>query len=379
MDLSDIKERFNWTFQFSSILECEELTEAEKIHFTASFENLKKIFGENFLMELFNSRHPLVSTFFNHAGWTREWISWFSDSLYKLKDQHNFQSLIERLVIPSKYPEGLSVLETAAKFSNVNLFVDFDPKIVANNKEKMPDLYITSKETNENFYIEVSTLEQSQDLINNIALTSRLTMSAPVKYCGILHRNLSSEEHSTIVNKIQLSAEQAFKENKLVELQLRGIIEMAFAPIFSSGELEPWAESKGYRIGNLILPRDNFNPSLRLKRKVEAKQSQLPAGKPNILALKMKDVHSLWFDKSALISAVQEAVNKYDHLFAVIIFDQHWGSLQNELIIQDMNFFICKHKGRLIVENSFVFFNKFSKVQLTPNLLNDIFSALIHN
>ncbi|OFY82796.1 MAG: hypothetical protein A3F72_01550 [Bacteroidetes bacterium RIFCSPLOWO2_12_FULL_35_15] len=92
-----------------------------------------------------------------------------------------------------------------------------------------------------------------------------------------------------------------FAENRLVELYIPEIIEIALGP-FSSVQLKEWCDKKNYRIGNFILPQENFNPTLRLKRKVETKQSQLPKDKPNIFALKMKDVHSLWVDKSARIT-----------------------------------------------------------------------------
>ena len=375
----DFKDRLTWEAQLTSIKINGELTDDEKKDISISFQNLKTIFGDDFLINIFNSRHPLGQKFVNHAAWTRLWIAWMSDSLYNIKEQDNFTSLIKRIKNPAQYNEGLSVLEIAAKFSTSNLLVDFDPKVIANGKEKMPDLHIISNETNEDFYIEVSTLEKGENLIRNMKLTENLFMSFAVSFSGILLRDLEDEEFISIKTEIELNAERALKENQLITLNIPNIIEIGFAPVFNSTTLKDWSQKKGYRIGNFILPQENFNPTLRLRRKIEAKQKQLPEGKPNILALKMKDVHSLWVDKSALIGLVEEAVNKYDHLFAVIIFDQHMGSPQEELIIQDMNFFLSKQQGNVIVENSFVFFNKFSKIKITPFLMNSIFNSLVHN
>lgn len=375
-ELNDI---FNWDKHIEYLDYWDDLDPFLKEKCRRSFNTFKEIFGADYYKEADLRGNTFAANLSNDVPWTREWIVWMADCLNDLKNQSNFQSLLNKLKKGKTVSEGLSVLEAASKFHNNKLLIDFDPKILANNENKMPDLEVCCLDTKEKFYAEVSILDTSEQYKKNEKITDAIWYKYPgILFAGRLHKNLSDVHLENLLSEINIKLEKTSKELRFEEINHYGDIEMAFAPLSEKLILEEWCKQRNLEIRKFILPKDNFNPSTRIKRKIQSKQSQLPENHPNVLFLKMNQSPSLFINKGSFINEVEEAVYQYKHLLAVVIYDQYMGSPDDSFFIKNMCFYKSKFLNRVMMENSFVIFNRFSKIPTTPLLIGKVFNSLMY-
>ena len=186
----------NWSKLIQHCEVLEGLTDFEKEKAKRAFQFLMEELGENFLDDAFNNGHPICQYLMNLAPWTRKWITWFAEALKELKEQENYSSLLNRIKDKDKFGEGLSVLETAYKFSKVGLKITVDPSVDISGREKVPDLKLIDRNTEEILFVEVSVLGESrvaQDAFQTMQrITDSLWRFVPfMHYCGRVYKALS--------------------------------------------------------------------------------------------------------------------------------------------------------------------------------------------
>lgn len=363
---------FNWEKQIQAIDLENELSNQLRVKTINSFNTLDKIFGKKYYQETELLGTTFSSQLINSAPWSKEWIIWFAKSLDKLTDQSNFDSLLKRIKKRESFEEGLSVLEIASKFHGDNFLIDFDPNVLANGKHKQPDLMVTSRQTDERFYVEVSILDKSDKLSNHQKITETIRWKFPwINFSGRLLSNLTNLQLRNLITEIEEQSKNILEKRELTVIYHYGIIELALAYL-DDISIQEWATSKNLKVGSFVLPFDNIDPVRRLNLKIQTKQKQLPEDLPNILAIKMNQSQSLFTDKLSLIKSVQESVDNYNHLFAAIIYDHHIGSFDELVLTEGLNSFRSKLINEVEVENTFVILNRFSKIKMSQLLLSNL-------
>jgi hypothetical protein len=379
----DTKEYYDWDKQIEFTQYYNEASPLLKARSKKAFQYLKTYFGADYYkkVQFTESNYELSFSLLNEANWSREWLSWFAESIHELKGQKNFETLLTRLKNSNKFQEGLSVLEAAIKLHRVGFYVDFDEAIDHEGKNKLPDMRVLCPETDEEFYVEVSILGQSDALKRNAALTRDLFRIAPgIHYSGHLFKSPSEKTFNEIVKEVEIKAKKVFKEGGTQVVFKEGLIELAISHPGDSEFFQSWVEAKKYEIGRFYLPPENFNHSTRLKQKIQAKQKQLPSDKPNVLFIKLNKMMSFNFDKVRFINEVEDGLHGYNHLLGVVAYDFHLANPSKDIVIKDMNTFMSRYidDNKFSVENTYAFFNKFCTVKLTPYLLTRLYKAMIN-
>lgn len=210
----------NWDKLAEHCQVVEGLTQLEKDRCNQAFVLLKKELGEGFLKEISSAGHPFESYITNTAPWTRRWLIWFAEAINDLKRHGDFGKLLSRLKNPTKFGEGLSVLNVAHKLSKVGFKLTFDHQVDVAGQPKVPDIKVLDIEANEEFYVEVSILENSQvqrtamETLNGIAQV--FWNSIPfLLYSARIHKTLSRSHLEEIRGRVseevsRVSSEGAF-------------------------------------------------------------------------------------------------------------------------------------------------------------------------
>jgi NADH:ubiquinone oxidoreductase subunit C len=374
---------YDWDKQLEFVQYYDEASRLLKARSKKAFKILKEHFGIDYhkSVEFTEGNRTLSHSLINEANWSREWLCWFAESIKKLKNEMNFKTLIDRLKNPKKFSEGLSVLEAARKLFDVGFRIDFDPTISYNGKIKVPDMRVSCAETEEEFYVEVSTLDQSAALIRNSSLTMDLFRIAPgIHYSGCLFKSPSEKTFNELKKEVETKATKVFKEGGTQIVSRSGLIEMAISHPNDAEYFQSWVELKKYRKGVFYLPQENFNHAVRLKQKIQTKQKQLPSDKPNVLFVKLNKMMSFNFDKISFINEVEDGLHGYNHLLGVVAYDFHLANPSRDIVIKDMNTFVSRYndENEFSVENTYAFFNKYSHVKLSAYLLTRLFKAMIN-
>lgn len=374
----EYKDYFNWDKQLEYSNYWKDSDSIYKEECKRAFRTLKKYFAGAFTCESEILGHPLGFTLCNDAPWCRQKLIWMADALHAFSERKNFRGLVERLASRHRYLEGIAVLDAATSFHSNGLVVDFDSKIIAHDKPKEPDMEVNCKETSELFYCEVANLEKSQNQTKNEKLLdpSRFRQLGN-QYSGYLSRDLSPLHYNQIDKEIEEKIGKAIGECSFQQVYHEGIIDIAFSHSKEQAILDDWCKKRKLKVGKFYLPSTNFNPSQRVRNKIQKEQMQVPANHSNILVIKSNESFSWNLRKDSFIHEIEESVYYYEHILAVVLYDRHWGSLSEDYFQRNMSYFGSKLINDIEVDNVFVVFNRFSKVKLSPLLLGRILNSFI--
>lgn len=370
----------NWNKLIQHCEVLEELTEVEKEKAKRAFQILKEELGDNFWDGAFSKKHPICQYLINLAPWTRKWIIWFAEALIELKEQENYNSLLDRIKDENKFREGLSVLEIGYKFSKAGFKITIDPSVKISGREKIPDLKLIDNDTNEELFVEISELKESRVARDAFQTMNRITAplwcSVPfMYYCGCVYKRLSQRHLDYVVKKVEETVEKAKKENSFQELIIEDVIEIGIAPQNDRRLLEKWASERGFKVGEFSGPPFNVDEILRTKRTIENEQRQLPHDFPNILVIVNSNVFFHIRDIRKLISELEEEVYEYPHLLIGVITGKHIGKEENNVSMKEQHVFIRKPGRGLFVEQHIILLNKFCDYKIYPRTITKIYNA----
>jgi hypothetical protein len=370
----------NWDLLIAHCETIEGLTEVEREKAKRAFRFLKEELGNDFLKDAFAVGHPVIFSIGNLAPWTRKWITWFADSIKEMKDKENYQSLLKRLKDKERFSEAVQILETAYKFLNAGFSISFDPKMEISGREKIPDLKLTDKDTQEEIFVEVSSLGESK--IEQETSETESKIFEPLwrivpffYYCGRIHKALSKRHLEKIVREIEKVIEKVQKEKTFQEFVREDVIELGIAPENDNDILEKWASERGLKVGELLGPPYNVDEINRTKQKIEKEQKQLPQGYPNILIIRNNNLFFSVRDIRKAISELEEGIYDYPHLLAVIVEGSYLGSAEDIIIMKDHYVFIKKIWIAPIVNQYMILLNEFCQQKVTPSTITKIYHA----
>jgi len=370
----------NWEKLIQHCEKIEGFTDFEKEKCKRAFQFLREELGDNFLERAFDEQHPICLYLVNLAPWTRKWIIWFAEALKELRKAKNYSNLLNRIKDGNRFSEGLSVLESAYKFSKAGFEITIDPPVDVSKREKIPDLKLIDEDTKEESFVEVSILGESKASRDAFQTMDKIIQSlwpyVPfIHYCGRIYKAISERHLNEIVKKIKEVAERAKNENQFHELVIEDTIEVGIAPESDKQLLEKWAEERGLKVGEVIGPLIDVNEILRTKRKIEKEQRQLPHNHPNILIVRNNNLFFGIRDIRKAISELEEEVYNYPHLLSVIVSGRHLGASKHVTIMKDHHVFIKKTRADLLTEQYIILLNRFCDFKISPAMIAKIYSA----
>ena len=236
----------------------------EKERARRAFRFLREQLGEEFLKKAHSIRHPIFDYFANLAPWTRAWVVWFADSLKAVRKAENYAQLRERLLDKDRFPEALTGLDVAERFSQVGFSVGFDPKVTVGDRQKVPDIKVTDDSAGETFYVEVSAVTPSMNETQAMETMHRVTepvfLSIPfINYCGRIQKSLAESHLVEIVAKIKKIVSEVKADGGVRELVVEQTLELGMAGEADKDLLQKWASQRGLEVGTFHGPSHDPN------------------------------------------------------------------------------------------------------------------------
>lgn len=371
---------WNWERLIEHCDTLEELTAFEKEMAKRAFRRLRQELGEDFFKDAFKDRNPVCQYISNRAPWTRKWITWFADALMELKDHENYSSLLERLKNPSKFYEGLSVLEVAFKFSKAGFRIHVDPSVEVEGRLKQPDVKLADKETKEQLFVEVSALQQSKgdrDALRTLQGIAESTWrsGSSLWHCGRIHKALSTAHLNSLITKIREAVKKLEEKGGFDQIVVEKVIELGLATRDSREVLDKWAAERGFEVNTISGPPPEVNQLARTRGKIRKEQQQLPRDFPALLVIRNEGLFLHSGNLKRAISGLEEEVYEYPHLLAVVVTGGYGGTAEKATTTNGQHMFITNPRPYLYVEQHLVLFNRFCKLKISPCTITNMYDA----
>lgn len=314
----------NW-MKLTECLEIRFNSDSEKIELKNAFKYLLKEFGEDFLDEFINWKHPLPKYFIEFGN---EWLLWFVKALKESKYYENYSSLINRLKNKNKFSEGLSVLEICYKFSKIGYKIEIDPLIFISEKVKEPDLKMSYLNGNE-IFIEISVLNISemQKVAQNITQKIIQTLwNYQINYSFRVYKSLDDNELEKLLKKVREKARIVEKKHDFQELIIKDTIELGMAPENKEDLLKKWGIEKKLKPSECIgVPLNELveKEILRAMRKIQIELKQLPYNKLTGIIINVKNLLFHLYSIEKIVVNIEKKMNEYPNLSFVIFHESH--------------------------------------------------------
>ena len=359
-----------------------DLPKLDKKKAIRAIEELKRILGDDFPRNAIEHNHPLFANVINRAPWTRIWLTQFYESLASFENQGNFESLITRIKDPMKFPEALSVLDYAWKFKQSDFDIEFDPDLTKLDSKKVPDIKITNTHSAEDTYVEVSMLKPSRiqrDAHVTLWEIQKSILASFMLMSGRIYKSLSPKHLQETAEKVEKTMMKAKKDKSFECLHIPNVIDIAFAPESDKELLEAWAEEHELKVGTLNGPSIGVDENLRIKRKIEHKQKQVPSEHANIIVI--QNTGFIYYrDIEAVITELEEEVYRFPHLLGVIVSQKIMGGYTEPAFTKNVgqHIFISKPNAKILSrEEHIILLNKYCDHKVSPSTISQIISAFV--
>src|SRR5713101_4760809 len=293
----------------------------------------------------------IVDVLFNRAPWTYEWLVWFSSSLQRLEKIPSYGCLRKRLLRPDDFEEALSVLRIAERFQEAGLLCTFDPAIEVEGNRKVPDLGIRDAEAGLAFYCEVSSLFRSDDDGKATAAFDRIDglfrsyPRDPMIYAGRFLRQPSSRRLDELVVTIEAAKKAAIREDRLGEVIVPGLLELAFAPETGKEGLERWCHEHGIDALSFAGPPAAVDHIKRLEFKLQRKTQQLPSGMPNVLVVPAQQLFFNVQNPADLLPHVEEILHEHPKVGLLVLTTESIASVTPRVALIGAHLVIWSGRG----------------------------------
>lgn len=380
------KDHNNWEKQKEYFLKSNELDSNLKKEIISSINFLKQEFGKGFLKTA-KHNHPIKNYLFNKALHSIKWINWFVDVLKNLKEQKtdcNYHLVISKLKKhDSSIKEGIPFIEIASQYIKSGFEVIFLSEL---EKTKTPDLKIINPVTQEFFYIEVSTLNESLERENSwndfLTITGAIQKNCSPIYSGKLFEPLTSEEREFIYKEIPDLARKAVFESDFLEIEKHSLfnkLEIAMCNEKGVDKLKKWCERKNYKFNQLDTPAANFNETLRLKKndKLRKKFSQIPKGELGLIYIKVDSLYLMTYNPFDIVKELEPVISNYKNILGLVLYGSIWDNegereFQIGLNLHYFSHFIFFEQHK---RYQTLIFNKECTSKITGNSLHKIYST----
>lgn len=372
---------FNWDEHKAYVEEMPELTLLEKDQAKRAFDYLKETLGPDFLQQLHARQvatkqlHPITGYVVNYAPWTRRYLTRFADSLRALEGSTNIALVIKQLEEPDRFTHNALLLDAAAKLRTVGLQAAFEPTLPLGNNQKQPDARLTSTETNETIFLEVSILQDAREAIAARDAMNRLTftvmgMPPGYRWSGRLFKTPAPAHLEEIISRLNDATKRATQDSSFITISEEGTVEIAFCPEGQKELLEEWCTAREIKTGVFQGPPYDENLIARLKRKIEREQRQLPADYPNVVLIRNTDLFFRIRDMRSVMSELEEEVFRYPHVPLVLVTGSHLTGLPAEVMQYGEHRYTRRTVDPMCVEDCLLFINRYSPVKLSATLLS---------
>jgi hypothetical protein len=303
-----------------------------------AFVLLKKFLGDDhWLANALQSGHPIFGYLANYAPWSRCVLIRMSQSLEALNGKAGMNSLLRRLRLPEKFPEGHSVMDFAYRFHRAGFEIAFDHKVVILRKdnspvEKIPDLKIIDQEIGNGILVEVSALGYSREHERS-SRTFRILWnylmdvmhSSGLYVRGRFERNLidlDDDALRSVLRQLDNRIKQVQATSSFDIFAIPGLIEVGIGFQENLDIVDNWAATRGIEESQVVSgPRIELKDLKRLVLgKLGKEARQLPQDQPGILIITTSQNLLFHTTTPGVISAaVAATIQRFPQLLGAVI------------------------------------------------------------
>lgn len=363
-----LDEMKKWSYHEKIVRENEELSNKDKDEIIMGLYQIKRIFGENFLLTIVQDKHPVLGYFQNTAPWTRFWLKEFGEMLSALEESLRFEEVRQKLISKINFSSALSELEIAYRFKIAGFSVEFYPK---HSRYKCD---LKAKKLDMKIYVEVSNIGPSEEERKTSytfhELAEPYIFDFEVAVAGKIYKTLSHPRIAEIKREINNCVRKAKNGKKCFEVRRPGILEIIICPRSLSDRTRRWLKQKGLR-PTFEGPSYDVDEIRRVRRRFRHENRQLPKNDPGIIVLFHDNIIVEGNAESyrQLVYELEEEVYEHSNLIAGVLIFPHFVGADEETHNEANFIWSRKTKYRLGGENTLVMKNRYSRFGIDEEII----------
>ena len=344
----------------------------------SSINFLEQELGKKFLKTI-NYNHPIKQKISNKADWQCHDIIQFVDTLQELKkNDSNYPKLIKKILgYKNATTEGIPFVEIAGNYLKEGCHVYFIEEIQGN---RTPDIEIINPENYERFFVEVSTVENSDvsKLItdNYNFLFEMFHLSAPFCYFTGKQKNIISKDDYPVIQKIIFDSKKNVEESLQPVTYCDERIYFTIVPDNKPELLYEICEQNGTEINEISGLPQNYDETYRIINKIESKKAeQIPIGGNGILYFPTNPLYFLATDIDEAIIRFQDCISSFTNLIGIVLYSKVLDN-KDEVFIESKKNILSRKitKGVLCRELLFVY-NNHCNLKISTETLQKIYDS----
>ncbi|MCZ7384272.1 MAG: hypothetical protein O8C63_05925 [Candidatus Methanoperedens sp.] len=358
----------SWDFYLSQINLCEGIDELEKQELLRDWGYLIAFLGKDWFKTEENKFHPLRGYFGNVGLSGLRWIGELGLAIESLKEKENFDGIRERLLLIDAFEEAYYELRVG--YSLLNLGVSFEflkPSKI--KKKKTSDIIVNMGDRK--IFLEITKKNNPEDILNSSENFQKISWFLLSKggqtyndfgfYYDIL-KPLSTPRTEQILKICEDLLDKA-KKSGFEEYHRPNTIDLY---IFKRENVDKVPKEKQVMRGMSPI----FDELSRIRGTIRDKEVQLRTETPNVLLIFDSLLWPLEKDLfySKLVDTLEETVNQFTNLSAVVIYIETFYLLEKEesYINEGQNYIAIKGYDKKLFrsKNKVIILNEFAKYHL---------------
>lgn len=266
--------------------------------------------------------HPIINMLAYISDWNIKALTSLAEKLEEVKAHSTgYEKIISKLKNRERYLEGLSILNTAYRFSKAG----FDTEIEPNVENKTPDLRLTDRENQTAILVEVTVLGRSRSAEQSVANSQRIIKYLQDNGQGInadinIHTLLSEEDLNEVIT--------VGMPNAIAEVRRTSMAQSYNLNCKLDAALSPRADQIGN--GVTINGPPYSTPEVgRLIGRIREKYEGLSGRYPKIIVIQANFL--LLSDYAGVIQELEVAVNTFPELLFVVVINEYIAARQEEI------------------------------------------------
>lgn len=370
-----------WEKQIEYANQMDRIDKTMKSKYASAILFLEKELGRSFLSAKNKNQksHPLTQKVFNKASWQIIELIQFSETLKILKDSDcNYQRLKSKLLsFTDSINEGVHFIDIAKSYLNSNFKLNFlneDPSI------KTPDIKIENPINQDTFYIEVSKLNENQQLNSHTSnyhfLSYWFQDVAPVYPCTVIQKMpFLDSDYPEIINIIIKTKNHIKNKGELVTVSSDPRFEFTIAPIGKFDELKFICDKIGTRPNEIRGLPLNFDETKRLISKINDKVKQIPKAANGMIYIPIHFFSFLALFKSGSLVTIYDAITKFPNLLGVVLYTTYKLEQEARYEESERHCYSLKVTGNSLCHELFFVFNHRCTLEIKEETLDKIYGA----
>jgi len=299
--------RATWRHQVDDLQKIEALTDDERDAARDALMFLQTEFGEHFLQEALDQKHPLwVHYICGRAQWQKRWLGWFGAAARDAKRCERGEEFLRSLRHRELFEERLSVLYALDALLRAGFRASIDPPVDVDGKRKHPDLLCVDP-NGTHLFVEVSRFQQRPSEVR--AFDQMVSLWRAVDsgaFCLHLESLQTEEAFDRLLDEVRAMVADAHASNELRCLERHGVVRIAVAPREMHPHVAALAEARGRRLFAVAGPATDIELSSRLEGKLREKlfkKRQIPPGEAGLIVLVDRSMGAGMMEESAVLSS----------------------------------------------------------------------------